>query len=64
MNRPNKNYPWKKVITEAMLFNFLSFLTHTAHTEKADDKAKRDEDNRRHHKQKTYFCQDLKIELI
>lgn len=47
-----------------MLFNFLSFLTHTAHTEKADDKAKRDEDNRRHHKQKTYLCQDLKIELI
>lgn len=59
-----KIIPGKKVITEAMLFNFLSFLTHTAHTEKADDKAKRDEDNRRHHKQNTYLCQGLKIELI
>lgn len=36
-----KIIPGKKVITEAMLFNFLSFLTHTAHTEKADDKAKK-----------------------
>lgn len=59
-----KIIPGKKVITEAMLFNFLSFLTHTPHTEKADDKAKRDEDSRRHHKQKTYLRQDLKIELI
>lgn len=59
-----KIIPGKKVITEAMLFNLLSFLTHTAHTEKADDKAKRDADNRRHHKQKTYLRQDLKIELI
>lgn len=36
-----KIIPGKKVITEAMLFNFLSFLTHTAHTEKADDIAKK-----------------------
>lgn len=35
-----KIIPGKKGITEAMLFNFLSFFTHTAHTEKADDKAK------------------------
>lgn len=27
-----------------MLFKFLSLVTHTAHTEKADDKAERDKD--------------------
>lgn len=51
---PEKN----SIVIEAMLFIFLSFVTHTAHTEKADDKAKIEtKTNCRHHKHKTYLHQ-------